>query len=148
MAEYLMGPPRGGVTSDCPQFPQHQAHLREIAETIEKGELQVGLLESRPVTGQPEFLQLFLEDCRVALTTFKDVGGRLAGIIGPDTGGKPSVTAAETLIQIMQVLKACSQRVSGLPETGMAVPSQCLAQTAFSLQKRASKLIGDAAIQP
>lgn len=142
MAESLAGPPKGDVTTARTPFPRHLAHLRGITEAIDEAESHLRELESKTVTIRPEILELFLEDCWAALTTFKEVRGLLAGIVELDGSAKPSTTALEILSRIMQHLDNCSKEVSGLTVAGLAVSSQCLAETAINLQNRAGKLAG------
>ena len=148
IARYSSVPPEVDGTTGCSPLQRHQARLRGITEAIESTELQAQLLESKTGAPRSEIFDLFLEDCRAALATFKEVSERLAGIIGPESSGDPSSTAAEILSQIMKRLENCSKRVIELPETGLAASYQCLAGTAFELQRRAGKLIGGAVRRP
>ena len=98
-------------------------------------------MESKIVSSHPEIFDVFLEDCWTALATFKDVSGNLAGMISADAGPRTALTDAETLIKVMERLKTCSKKVSGLPSTGMAIACQSLLETACELQINAGKLV-------
>lgn len=121
---------------------QHQpAALLKIVEAIKATEMQLRSLDSQTVTERPEILTGFLEDCWTALTTFREVTGRLAEIIGLDGWENPSSTASETLAEILTQLHACSETVSGLPGSGLAVSTRCMAHTALHLQRQAGRLV-------
>ena len=132
--------PDDDAATKVPPLRRQLAPLRGIAEAIDETESHLRELESKTVTIRPEILELFLEDCWAALTTFKEVRGLLAGIVELDGSAKPSTTALEILSRIMQHLDNCSKEVSGLTVAGLAASSQCLAETAFNLQNRAGKL--------
>ena len=117
--------------------------LREITEAIERTENQFWLVESKTVAVRAEILASFLEDCLAALMTFKEVSEHLAEILGSNGKAKSSATAIETLSQIMGLLETCSEKVSGLPGSGLAASSQCLAETAINLKGRVDKLVGN-----
>lgn len=128
----------------CPPQQSQEAHLRWITEEIAGTDRQVRALESMTLTLRSEIFDLFLQDCGAALRTFKEVTFRLAGIIGPNGAPDSSSSGAEVLSQIMKRLETCSEKVTELPETGLAASYQCLAETAFDLQRQAGKLVGEA----
>lgn len=139
LAGSLAEPPEGGSPTIHPPLQRHLASLLMIMAATQESENRVRRLESKIIGTQPEILDAFLEDCWAALVIFKEAGVNLAGIIDGSTS--PAVTATETLIQIMKRLETCTIKVLGLPGTGIAVSYQCLAETAFNLQRQAGDLV-------
>ena len=126
---------------------QSQEHQRQLADALRfveattKAEIHWRLLDSQTVIERPEILASFLEDCLIALVTFRRACESLTEIIGLDGWEKPSATATETLAMIMELLLTCSEKVSNLPGTGLAVSSQSLARTALNLQHQAGRFV-------
>ena len=135
-------PSQAGTEAIQPPFIQHLVPLSKIIAAIEESERRVLLLGSETAGTRHEMFDAFIEDCRAALAAFREASGDLAGIIGPDGSRSPGVTVSETLTSVMKRLETCSERVLRLPETGMAVSYQCLAETAFELRYRAEGLVG------
>ena len=144
VANHLTESPGSGEGSLCPPQQSQQAHLRWITEEIAGTDRQVRSLESMTLTPRSEIFDLFLQDCGAALRTFKEVSFRLSGIIESNGAPDSSFSGAEILSQIMKRLETCSEKVTELPETGLAASYQCLAETAFDLQRQAGKLVGEA----
>ena len=145
MAEWVQGSSNQYGSMGSPERQRQLAALLRIVGATETTEMRLRLLDSETITERPEILERFFKDCWAALLTFRAVCGRLAEIIGLDGWEKPSATASESLAQIMKQLETCSEKVSDLPGSGLAVSSQCLARTALYLQRQAGKLAEKAA---
>ena len=129
-------------SSECQRQP---AALLKIVEAIEKTEIRLRSLDSQTAIERPNILKTFLEDCWAATVTFREVCGLLAEIMELDGCENPSATASDTLLRIMKRLQTTSEKVSGLPGSGLAVSSHYLARTALDLQRRAGRFVEKAA---
>lgn len=141
LAECLAESLQSNLPPMHPPIQYHSAPLLNILSAVQKSEVRIRLLESKITGERPENLKAFIQDCWTALGVFNEVGRRLSGVIGINEWAIPQMTISETLIQVMEHMDTCSLIVSGLPATGMAVSTQCLAETAFSLQRHSSDLI-------
>lgn len=135
MAESIKEPSNNQRSTRRPASQRQIAALLKIAEATEQTETQLRLLDSQTIIERSEILESFLEDCWTALLTFREVCGRLAAIIGLDGWGNPSAAASETLAQIMEQLQTCSEKVSDLPDSALAVSFRRLAGPALNLPR-------------
>lgn len=123
-----------------PPIQEHLTPLLTILSGTQKSEVRVRLLEMTTQGIQTHELDEFLQACGCALDVFNEVGRSLAGVIGLDEWAMPTITASETLVQVMKRLDACSQIISSLPNKGLEVSSRCLVETVFNLQHCANDL--------
>ena len=141
VAECLQGSSKKSGPTGRNQRQRQLTVVQKIVETFETTRIRLWLLDSRTTTERPEMLKRYLEDCWTALVKFRGVCVRLAGIIRSDGWGKPSAAASESLAQMMEQLGTCSEKVSAIPASGVAVSSHYLAEIASKLRGRATKLV-------
>ncbi len=144
-AECMQEPSGNHGTMGSPERRRLNAALFKVEEANKITEAQLRSLDSQTAIERPHILKRFLEDCWATTVSFREVCGLLTEIMELDGWENPSATASDTLLQIMKRLQTTSEKVSGLPGSGLAVSSHCLARTALDLQRRAGRFVEKAA---